>query len=519
MTTADTFEAEYGDPVFQVTFQAFAEALDQNGILDAGDLNVTAGSNSNALDVAATSNGLWYNGGLHTYAGGTNVISLSSNSSGDDRWDLIYFDTSDDTPKKREGTPAAKPDLPSLQADEFPLAAVYVADGESNVTDSEIKNYRVHGPEAANVWVEDSGGNFDTTDLESVLGELLHEDGDTLKGALSLGTNPGAFGAVLDMVVDSNSTAGTEHSFLFAIDGTTLLKFYAESDGSGGLQKVEVDIAGTQLADGNTVLYEPGNEWFRNEVVQALRNFTSDEVFNAYPLQSGDIGGSQIGTSELDLSISPTWTGGHTFDVALVMNEVGTPSAAPSGYNRLYFKSDDLLYRIDDGGNEATVGALTVEDDQSSVTSPATAFSAGAGLSASDDGDGTATVDYEHAETFEGRESGSVSAGNQGVLIMDHLADGETVEVYKAVLVSADGTAVGSLTDLKLVTLDNAGSFTSQATLIAGDGSTVFDDETGSPLGSYTNSTGSGETIGVLVDNQESVSISIIAAAEGVTGA
>lgn len=211
MTTADRFDADYGDPVFHTTFQAFAEALDGNGILDAGDLAVTAGSNANALDVAATTRGLWYNGALHTYGGGTNVITLSSNSAGSDRWDLIYFDTSTDTPKAREGTAATKPDLPELQSDEFPLAAVYVADGESDVTDSEIQNYRLHGSEAAETFVDDSPGVYGGDTVESALTSELQTAAQLTSYPLPIGdlSSPFALPSITDMDAAGNDLSDT----------------------------------------------------------------------------------------------------------------------------------------------------------------------------------------------------------------------------------------------------------------------------------------------------------------------
>jgi len=66
--------------------------------------------------------------------------------------------------------------------------------------------------------------------------------------------------------------------------------------------------------------------------------------------------------------------------------------------------------------------------------------------------------------------------------------------------------------------MDNAGAFTIQATLISGDGATVYDDETSSPLATYTNTSGAGQTIAVLVDNSTSNAVNILASVEGVTG-
>jgi len=171
------------------------------------------------------------------------------------------------------------------------------------------------------------------------------------------------------------------------------------------------------------------------------------------------------------------------------------------------------------GGGGGGGAALAVQDDDTAVEDPVDTLDAQAGLQATSPATGEAELAYEHREVFAGRESGTVSDTNQGIVVIDHLADGETAEVYKGALTLADGQAAPSSLDLKLVTLDNAGSFTARTTLISGDGSTVFDDETGSPLGNYTNSSGGGQTIGVLVDNGTGSAQDVMAAVEGVTNA
>jgi hypothetical protein len=45
-----------------------------------------------------------------------------------------------------------------------------------------------------------------------------------------------------------------------------------------------------------------------------------------------------------------------TFNGHLVLQEVATPATPAAGYNSLYFKTDDKLYRLDSAGNERLVG-------------------------------------------------------------------------------------------------------------------------------------------------------------------
>lgn len=123
------------------------------------------------------------------------------------------------------------------------------------------------------------------------------------------------------------------------------------------------------------------------------------------------------------------------------------------------------------------------------------------------DGKGRLTVDaaaniqganLDHA-WFSKQEGGTVTAGNSVVLVTAELADGETFYVTQGHL-TEDGwnTAVASGVDL-IIAADGSGK---QATLFAGDGTAVFE-STGSPLASYTNTTGAAQQVAVLIDNGE----------------
>lgn len=71
-------------------------------------------------------------------------------------------------------------------------------------------------------------------------------------------TNPGAE-TLADMTVDGNATAGTEQSIATNVDATTIMKAYAESDGTGGIQNAavqlfqELDARGQSISDANSV--------------------------------------------------------------------------------------------------------------------------------------------------------------------------------------------------------------------------------------------------------------------------
>lgn len=464
MPTADAFEWPQGEPLFEVMWRAVTESLAGNGIVNNGDFQVTATATTREIQVAA---GTYFSVATETTLGSAETHTVSQGDASNDRWDTVWFDTGTGSSGVTEGTAGANPEPPDVTGDQEPLAFLYVPSGfNSTFSSDQILNWRAtFSNEAQEVHYDDGTGVYSVSNVDAALDEL------------------------------QEAAQATAYPFTLATD-------------------TDRDLNGNDLDDAGTTVWDTS----AGEVPQAQLGGPAASL-TAHPLASADIATDAVTDSEIDATISITWTGVHTFDSALVMAEVATPSAAPAGYNRLYFKSDDLLYKMDEGGTEATVGAVTLEDDQSQVIGAMSALNAGAGLSATDDGSGEGTMDYEHAEAFEGRESGSVANGDQGILVIDNLPDSATVEVYKAALVNADGSAVASSVDLELVTLDNAGSFTSRATLITGDGSTVFDRETGSPLGSWTNGTGSAQTIAVIVDNGSGGSVDIIALAEGVTNA
>lgn len=552
MPSAAKIQWPQGQPLFEVQWRAVAESLAGNGVVSASDLEVTATANDLEIQVAAGD--AFYVGVTYTL-GSASAFTLSAGDGTYDRWDTVYFDTATSSAGVREGTPAASPEPPDVQGDELLLAIVYVPQNATDVPDADVLNWRAQfSNEAEAIHYDDNPGVYPGNDVEAALDELQE--------------------------------AAQITAYPLAI---------ADLDSPYGLPVItDMDVAGTDLTDAGTVLYESANTWFRNEVVQALANLTGDEQFTQHPLALADLaspfalpsitdmdaGGNDLvdgGTTIWDTSAG--WvprpqvddervtTGPHTANVTTSGEEVLLVDTSGGAVTVTLASADvatgNSVAVVDVGGaagtNTITVdtegsetidnassaqvdsdygaasytsdgtnwfrttasgiaeSTLVLEDDGSAVDSATSTVNAREGLAATQTSAGEVALDYEHQEVFEGRESGAVSDTNQGILIIDNLPDGQTVEVYKATLTLADGSPAPTGLDLELVTLDNAGGFTSRTTLITGDGSTVFDRATGNPLGSYTNNTGSAITIGVLVDNGTGSSQSVMASVEGVT--
>lgn len=93
-------------------------------------------------------------------------------------------------------------------------------------------------------------------------------------------------------------------------------------------------------------------------------------------------------------------------------------------------------------------------------------------------------------------QSGVVGGGDFSNLYTFELSDGETIRITRASFVQSDLSVVPSGVDLALTDGSSV-----KTVVLSGDGATLYPEETGEPLDSYTNTTGSPETLAFGVDN------------------
>jgi hypothetical protein len=466
MTTTDGFEWPQNDPLFEVSLDAIAEGLDGNGVLASGDLQVTATANANEIQVAAGD--LWYAGSVYSL-GAAETHVLTDGDATDDRWDSVVFDTGGGFSNVLEGNAEANPEPPSPGAGQVLLAYIYVASGETDVTDSEIKNFRAFSTDAADVRLDDSAGDYSSSHVEAALTEVIREAGDPLNGPLDLsgfsgtapfdlGTNPGAFGAIVDAVVDSNSAAGTEHSFLFAVDSSTLVKVYAESDGAGGVQNLRIEVPVTlQVGDdivtaGGTTVWDSTNGYVPAGSVQTI------------PLGSGtdrDLSGNNLQDSSGPGTLYDATAG--EFPRGVLDDERATTVVTTSTYTT----SDERVILVD----TATIGASSTITIASADVEQGHEFVV-VDLSGSASSH-SITIDTEGSETIDGGSSVTIDS-NHGSRRFE--TDGNNIVTSGGgggggggqISVEDDGTAVGDFDTLdfgaNLSTTDNGdGSVTADA--------------------------------------------------------
>lgn len=241
-----------------------------------------------------------------------------------------------------------------------------------------------------------------------------------------------------------------------------------------------------------------------SDVASALDELQEAAQLSAYPLASTDLATGAVTSTEIaDGTIAlADLANPYGLDELTDMDMDGTDLSDSAGPGVVYDASAGVVLQSVLGGPASSLSAYPLANTDlanTSVTVTAGYLLSGGGSPAL--GGSGVTVDYDVARVFEGQEGGNVPASDQGVVEVESLPDGETARVDKATLTLGSVQPVPTGLNLELVTFDGAGGYTTQASLITGDGSTLHDRESGDPLGSYTNTSGSAETVGVIVDN------------------
>lgn len=165
----------------------------------------------------------------------------------------------------------------------------------------------------------------------------------------------------------------------------------------------------------------------------------------------------------------------------------------------------NALYNLED---EMRAALSDIDSDADGVVDEADSANTYKGNDIDTDGDGVVNeadnsplfkqtdIDTDYSNT---EASGLVSSGDAGLMYVTEVADGDTFEVYHASF-TEEATAAPSGTGLVVATLDGSGGGTHRTTVLSGDG-TMKAGETGTPLASWANTTGSAQTVGLLLDN------------------
>jgi hypothetical protein len=460
MPSAPEFEAPQGTPFHSVQLRAISESLAGNGVVNNGDLEVTATATDLEIQVAA---GTYFYIATNYSLGAAETHTLSVGDGTNDRWDTVYFDTATQTSGVREGTPAQNPVAPDIQSDEVLLAVVYVPSGATDVPDSDILNWRAKfSNEAEEVHYNDTPGVYPGNSVEDAL--------DELQEAAQISAYP------LSIATDTEASAYPLANSDLANSSITL------TGGTG------VTVSGSPVSLGGSVTISTDTGVVDLEFVRS-----NDNTITGTLAQYSD----NIGTAGalVDAPVTSGSTAGtlHSYSLAVDGQNFAAPAAESDGAGgiqnaRLSIPVPLLLLAQSAAPGYTGQGAAFYDTDDET---PKYADSGGTYQR---------PQSRPNVESFNCDESGSVASGNSGVMYVTEVPDQDTFEVLEAGLLLADGQPAPTDLDLVIATLDGSGTATLQSTVIDGDG-TSKPDETGSPLASYQNTSGGAELVALLIDN------------------
>ena len=446
MPTADAFEWPQGQPLFEVMWRSVTESLAGNGIVNNGDFQVTATANALEIQVAA---GTYFALSAEYTLGAAETHTLSAGDGSDDRWDTIWFDTGTGASGVTEGTPATDPEPPGVTGDQQPLAFVYVAQNASDVVDADILNWRAKfSNEAEEVHYDDSTGTYSVSSVDAALDEL-QEAAQITQYPLSIATDTEANAYPLANSDLSNSTVTAN-----AGTGLTTTNATIGLGGSATLSIPTGGVSSTEIADGTILDGDISSSTTISRGKLSDQRAASAVKTAAYTTQDEEVvqvdtsGGSvTITLASADVSlgnfIQVQDVGGEANTNAITVDtesgeaiDGGTSTTLETDYGAKILISDGSQWYTAGGSGAGGVG---VEDNGSTVLDPATGIDFGADLSATDNGDGTVTVDSDAAGvnvlatgTFA-HTGGSTSS----TTVQDVTTD-ETANLYVEVGVDAD---------------------------------------------------------------------------------
>jgi hypothetical protein len=505
MPTADAYEWPQGQPLFETMWRSVTESLAGNGIVANGDFEVTATANAMEIEVAA---GTYFASDSEYTLGTADTHTLTAGDGSHDRWDTVWFDTGTAASGVTDGTAQADPEPPDVTGDQEPLAFVYVPQNATDVPDSDVLNWRAQfSNEAEEVHYDDDTGVYGVSNVDAALDEL-QEAAQISAYPLAIAdlASPYAPASIANVNGYPFQNGDLANSVITANAGTGLTTTNA-AIGLGGSATISVDQTFAPTWTGQHTF----------DLQAALKEQASTPstptggYVQAYPKGDGFLYAQDDAGRERRVH-SDVKTGSVTADYTTAYEDVLFVDPSGTGGLTITLASGDArdghgLTVIDVGGS-AEVNPITIDTGGTeTIDGGATKDIAtdNAQLLLESDGSdwftsGGAAAVGVNTDEFNTDESGTVNAGNSGVVYTHQVPDGGTLRVLRAGLLLADGQPAPGDLDLVIATLDNTGVATKQTTVIAGDG-TVQATVTGDPVASYMNNSGGGETVALLVDN------------------
>jgi len=432
MPTAPQFEWPQGEPLFETQWRAVTESLAGNGVLDAGDLALTPGTANREVAYAAGT--VYYVATQYNETSGS--VTVSAGDANEDRWDTIAYDTATIGVEVKEGTPAANPEPPDVDGDEILLGVVYVPQNFDDVlASSQILNWRGRvSNEAAEVIYTDGTGVYGVNNVDAALDEL-QEAAQITAYPLALGTDTDMDAAGTDLtdssagvtvwdtsagVVPQAQLGGPASSLsAYPLAPATDLNVNAYPFALGDLASpfslpsiTDMDAAGNDLVDGSTTIWDTTAGWVPREQVDDEKTTTGPHTSNVTTsgeeVVSVDTSGGAVtvtlasADANLGNFVTVIDVGGAAGINSITVDTEGSETidgqsskTVSSDFSAIIVYSNGTNWFTSSGSG--TGGGVSIEDNGATVLDPASGIGFGTDLSATDNGDGTVTVDSDAA--------------------------------------------------------------------------------------------------------------------------
>lgn len=245
---------------------------------------------------------------------------------------------------------------------------ILTTDGTQTVTNKSISGSQINSGVIPDAQISESSvtQHVGAIDHDTTLNFVANEHIDHTSIDINTNANSGLAGGG-DISADRNLSLDVSNLSVHGSDAITTDTVALNKSGSTGATTVSglapgIDhdnlINGTSTAAHGTtgnVVGTSDSQTLTNKTIDADNNTISNlehgaEVDNPTSGVHG-VTGNVVGTSD-----TQTLTN-KTFDDAITGQEIATPSNPAAGYNKLYFKNDDKLYKLNSAGTEEEIGS------------------------------------------------------------------------------------------------------------------------------------------------------------------
>lgn len=156
--------------------------------------------------------------------------------------------------------------------------------------------------------------------------------------------------------ITSGTIVDSGVAFADDVDPTKLMKFQISGVTTGTTRTLTVPNADTTIV-GTDTTQTLTNKTLSGNIATTL---VSGAATVTLPTTTGTLA---------TLANAETFTN-KTFGDAINMTQISTPSSPSAGFDKMYFKSDGILYKLDSSGNEVAIGSSTGSGEINAVLNP-----------------------------------------------------------------------------------------------------------------------------------------------------